>query len=482
MKRKTPASAGVFHCFNFCYNKGMNKIRFIGLISLIGLIGLVGPIRPIHATTIVDGDLIRAENSVDVYIVKIVGTKQFKRLILNPEIFNQYGHLKWENIKNVNQEEVDEYTTSDLVRAVGDNRVYKLYPNGDTGEKRWIKTLDDFVGLKYDWDAIYEINNFERDYYSTGEDLVFSTPTTPIPPVTPTPPSRNPITINIPADYKTIQAAIDVAIDGDTISVQFGTYNENLVIDKKLRLLGEMSGSTIIDGTGKGNAVTIVGAKDVSIERFTIQSDDKYAIYCPGQNQTSATFKNLIIKDSGWGVVAESNCQLTILNSLFYNNRNSANTDGAGILVKNNSSYNITTEIRNNTIDDNYHGIWSENSNVKIMNNIVTSNIGGKGTVGDIGVYHSGSGQSDNTYNDVYGNASEYGGDATPGSGSLVLLPKFIWPSQRDYRLKTGATDYSPCLDAGNPDYIYNDGILSTKTYRNDMGAYGGPDNIGWNP
>ena len=459
----------------------MKKIYLVGIICIIGFIGSIGFIKSVHAVTIVDGDLIRVQGGVDVYIVKLINNKQFKRLILNPEIFNQYGHLKWENIKNISSEELNEYTISDLVRAVGDDKVYKLYPNGDTGEKRWIKTRDDFIGFGYDWDAIYAINDFERDYYVTGEDLTYAAPPTPPTPPTP-PPVRNPITINVPSDYSTIQAAVDAAIDGDTIYVQFGTYNENIVINKKVRLLGEMSGSTIIDGTGKDNAVTITGAEGASIERFTVQSDDKYAIYCPGQNQTSTTFKNLIIKDSGWGVVAENNCQLTMLNSLFYNNRNSANTDGAGILVKSNSSFGIITKIINNTIDDNYHGIWSENSDLQVMNNIVTSNIGGKGSVGDVGIYHSGDGQSDNTYNDVYGNASEYGGDAVPGNGSLVLLPKYIWPSQRDYRLKAASSDYSPCLDAGNPDYIYNDGTISTKTHRNDMGAYGGPDNIGWNP
>lgn len=445
----------------------------------MGLIGPTGLIRPISAQAeIVDGDLIRAANTLDVYIVKIIGAEKFKRLILTPEIFNQYGHLKWENIKEVSLNELNAYTISDLVRAKGDEKVYRLYPNGDVGEKKWIKTADDFLGFGYNWNAIYNINIFERDFYSAGEDLEYQAPQPPPSPI----PQRSPITINVPADYQTIQAAINAAIDNDTISVKFGTYNENIVLDKKIKLIGELSGSTIIDGKGNENALTINNGKDISIERFTIQSKDKYAIYCPGKNQTSAVFKNLIIKDSGWGIVAEENCQLTILNALIYNNRNSANTDGAGVLIKNNSSYGITSEIRNNTIDDNYHGIWSENSNVKVINSIITSNIGGAGAISNTGIYHSGDGKSDNTFSDVYGNGLEYGGDAKPGNGSIVVLPKFVWPSQRDYRLKSGSTDYSTCLDAGNPEYIYNDGTYSTKTARNDMGAYGGPDNIWWNP
>ncbi|OGZ33145.1 MAG: hypothetical protein A2V69_01870 [Candidatus Portnoybacteria bacterium RBG_13_40_8] len=457
------------------------KLLILILFSLLFI-----PIKT-WAVDIIDGDLIRIQGDLDVYIVKILPStssgqvaEKYKRLILNSEIFNQYGHLKWENIKTVSQTELNEYAVSDLVRAVSDDKVYKLYPNGDIGEKRWVKTADDFLNLGFKWNAIYAINNFERDFYILGENLVaVSPPETPS--QEPEIPSRDPITINVPNDYSTIQTAINAAIDGDTISVKSGTYDENIVLDKKIKLIGELSGSTIIDGKGNENALTINNGKDISIERFTIQSKDKYAIYCPGKNQTSAVFKNLIIKDSGWGIVAEENCQLTVLNALIYNNKNSVNTDGAGILIKNNFSQNIVSEIRNNTIDDNYHGIWSENSNLKVMNNIITNNIGGKGAKGSTGLYHSGDGNSDNTYNDVYGNGWDFGGDAKAGDGTLIVYPKFIWPSQRDYRLKTGS-DYSFCIDAGHPDYTYNDATYSSNTVRNDMGAYGGPDNLGWTP
>ena len=458
------------------------------IIFLTIIIFLVVSVFKAHAINIIDGDLIRAENGIDVYIIKLIGDKQFKRLILNPEIFNQYGHLRWENIKTTTQAEIDTYKISNLVRAVGDDKVYALLPNGDAGEKKWIKTADDFINSDFSWDAIYEINNFERDYYSTGDDWVVPAPCcqpeTPAVPETPTPstPARDPITINVPGGYSTIQAAINAAIDGDTIAVKSGTYNENVVLDKKVKLSGELSGSTIVNGLGSDHALTITNGKDILIERFTFQSKDKYAIYCSGINQITATFKNLIVKDSGRGVVAEENCRLTILNSLIYNNKNSEKTDGAGILVKNNFSYAITTKIINNTIDDNYHGIWSENSNLEIMNNIITNNIGGLGTTGSTGLYHFGNGTSENTYNNVYGNGFDYGGNAVAGNGSIVVYPMFLWPAQRDYHLKTGSVDYSLCLDAGHPDYIYNDGTISTKTYRNDMGAYGGPDNIGWNP
>ncbi len=115
-----------------------------------------------------EGALIRAIGDIDVFIVKYVGAKQFKRLILSPSVFNNYQHLKWSDVRDVEKSVVDSFTTSELVRAVNDAKVYKLYPAGDTGEKRWIKTAEGFNRMGFDWDAIYEINSFDRDSYKTG--------------------------------------------------------------------------------------------------------------------------------------------------------------------------------------------------------------------------------------------------------------------------------------------------------------------------
>ncbi|MDD2730653.1 MAG: right-handed parallel beta-helix repeat-containing protein [Candidatus Portnoybacteria bacterium] len=118
-----------------------------------------------------DGAIIRAKGDIDVYIVKYVGSKQFKRLILSPSVFNSYQHLRWEDIVEVEQSVLDSFTTSDLVRAAGDTQVYKLTPAGDTGAKQWIRTENAFRNRNYDWDAIYEINSVDRNSYTTGTEL-----------------------------------------------------------------------------------------------------------------------------------------------------------------------------------------------------------------------------------------------------------------------------------------------------------------------
>jgi hypothetical protein len=133
-----------------------------------------------------EGALIRAIGDFDVYIVKYIpstgsinspqagsgqGAKKFKRLVLSPSVFNNYGHLKWSDIRDVDPSIVSAFTTSELVRAVGDDKVYKLYPAGDSGQKRWVTTAAAFSRLGFDADSIYEINSFDRDSYAAGSNL-----------------------------------------------------------------------------------------------------------------------------------------------------------------------------------------------------------------------------------------------------------------------------------------------------------------------
>lgn len=124
-----------------------------------------------NSVNIPDGALIRATGDPDVFIVKYIGAKKFKRLVLSPAVFNNYGHLKWENVMVIDKATVDSFITSDLVRAVGDKKVYRLFASGDTGQKRWVKTSAAFAKFGLDWDSIYEINNFDRDSYVAGAVL-----------------------------------------------------------------------------------------------------------------------------------------------------------------------------------------------------------------------------------------------------------------------------------------------------------------------
>ena len=74
-----------------------------------------------------------------------------------------------------------------------------------------------------------------------------------------------------PADFSTIQEAINNAISGDTILVRAGIYYEHVIVNKSLSLIGEDRDLTIVDGSEIDNVISIIMANNVSIEGFTIK-------------------------------------------------------------------------------------------------------------------------------------------------------------------------------------------------------------------
>lgn len=65
--------------------------------------------------------------------------------------------------------------------------------------------------------------------------------------------------IVVPDDHPTIQAAINAAGTGDTIQVNSGTYDENVVVNKSLILEGLNTGSGLpaISPTITGDAIIL---------------------------------------------------------------------------------------------------------------------------------------------------------------------------------------------------------------------------------
>lgn len=114
-----------------------------------------------------DGSLVRAVGDYRVYIIK----GNYKRWIQSAEIFDHYGHLKWEDIIEVSPEELAQYQDAWLIRAANDFRVYEV--NGD-GTKHWLNmTAEEFTASGRLWDMVYIVNSFERDFYQTGADILF---------------------------------------------------------------------------------------------------------------------------------------------------------------------------------------------------------------------------------------------------------------------------------------------------------------------
>jgi len=119
-----------------------------------------------------EGNVIRGPDGIKVYIINEHG---YKRHIFNPTVFNMYGHIGWESIKEVSQTTLDLYVTSDLYRADVDPKVYSLEEVDEAAGvaiKRWLDmTPEKFLELGYKWQQVFIVNETERDYYQTGDPI-----------------------------------------------------------------------------------------------------------------------------------------------------------------------------------------------------------------------------------------------------------------------------------------------------------------------
>ncbi|OGC47058.1 MAG: hypothetical protein A3A94_01155 [Candidatus Portnoybacteria bacterium RIFCSPLOWO2_01_FULL_43_11] len=114
-----------------------------------------------------DGSLLRAKGDYKVYVIK----GNYKRWIQTAEIFNAYPHLRWENIIEVEPEALNQYQEAWLIRSANDLRVYEV--NADK-TKHWLNmTAEEFSISGRKWEMVYIVNDFERDFYRTGVDVMF---------------------------------------------------------------------------------------------------------------------------------------------------------------------------------------------------------------------------------------------------------------------------------------------------------------------
>ena len=126
-----------------------------------------------------------------------------------------------------------------------------------------------------------------------------------------------------PADFHTIQEAINAASDGDTIQVASGTYYEHVVVENKtLSLMGEDRGTTIIDGGGTG-IVVYVTASNTVISSFTIQNSGydfpNAGIRLDDCFNSSVSYNN--VNNNGWdGIIVHSSTNCTVIGNNVSNN------------------------------------------------------------------------------------------------------------------------------------------------------------------
>ena len=90
--------------------------------------------------------------------------------------------------------------------------------------------------------------------------------------------------LHVPADYATIQEAVDAAVEGDLILIAPGTYNEAVqVTTNNIIIRGVERNTVILDGKFElDNGIRVVGANGVALENMTAMNYTKNGFFWTG--------------------------------------------------------------------------------------------------------------------------------------------------------------------------------------------------------
>lgn len=233
---------------------------------------------------------------------------------------------------------------------------------------------------------------------------------------------------------QSIQTAVDAARDGDTVFVRVGTYRQHVKVGNKarLRIEGEDTRQTILDGTGLGHAtgLHVIHANLATISGFTVRGFDGCGIQIES-SPAGVVRNNIVANNRTVGIGVHDADHILVEGNIITGNGSS------GILLENTrESYVIANDVSGNTgngIDvDGHFAFVTENKveengahGIRLAGNghwAIKNSIRGNGGWGICG----GSDGADDLF--VYGNVSgenEQGGLKVFGVGHAVIRNEF---------------------------------------------------------
>jgi len=169
-------------------------------------------------------------------------------------------------------------------------------------------------------------------------------------------------------NYTTIQEAIDAATNGYTIYVYPGNYNESIVINKSISLVGikKEGERPIIDGGGNEEGTTVlIEANNCTLLNLIIRGG-LYGIET--KEVDFITIENNVVEYAGLGIEIHSS------NTMIRNNT-ITKSGGIGVYTHDNT-FNITLT-RNLMVENGGNGVQMRGNNHIISHNNITKNCDG---------------------------------------------------------------------------------------------------------
>jgi len=296
--------------------------------------------------------------------------------------------------------------------------------------------------------------------------------------------------------YRKIQDAIDNASAGATVYVWDGVYNESVIVDSPLTIVGNGSAGTIIDnGNGWVHGV-VIDADHVNISGFTVRNNARHGIMVNTSSMYGNIFDNNLSGNgrSGIALVTQPGIgHMTIRDNTISHNGNHGvmvqSATGHNIIIHNNIYSNAQrgisiskapeNTVENNTVHGNRFGIYlSGNCNDNVLrNNTVENNTDDGITV---------SGNHNRLRNNTVKNNGDIGIDVA-GAHNTTIADSVITGNSYGIEVRSGAenvTVHDSTID-GNSDYGLSaaaNGGIEVNAVENWWGSDSGPHHPTANP
>ncbi|MHA2264131.1 MAG: NosD domain-containing protein [Candidatus Thorarchaeota archaeon] len=232
-----------------------------------------------------------------------------------------------------------------------------------------------------------------------------------------------------PGNYTSIQSAIDSASPGDTVFLYSGLYQESVLVDRTISIIGENRNSTVLE-SGSSSYVILIDADWVNITGLSVR--DKLGTGLHLSNAENCSINRISIPYGDPGIYVGGSGNNSITNSTIRKSSIVISNSVDNLVADNellDTFYGISlhesdlNSIVNNVIQDNWYGIHVRNSRANFISGNVLLNNGILLEGSSPDMWNSHNIESTNTINGkpLYYWSNRIGGQVPSDAGQVIL-------------------------------------------------------------